>query len=293
MSKKGILICGHGTRKERGAKAFQEFAERFAATTSEYEVEYGFLELSEPDFETGVKRLVEKGVSEIVAVPVFLFTGVHIQRDIPYLLNSFQEKYNVKIQLANYIGTCNEMVEYGAELINKTLADKEWKAEDTAFLALGIGASKPEANGDLAKMTRLIQEKQNYPFAVNAYTSSMTYPALPPVLDWLRVLPFNNIVMLPFVFFPGVYMDRALETMDVFAKENPDKNIAIAPLLGATDGLFDVLKTRLQEVLDGKVDLIESTDLTGVEPHHHHHGRDHGHCHGHCHGHDHGHHHHH
>ncbi len=289
MSKKGILICGHGTRKERGAKAFQEFAEKFAATTSEYEVEYGFLELSEPDFETGVKRLIEKGVSEIIAVPVFLFTGVHIQRDIPYALNSYQEKYKVKIQLANYIGTCNEMVDYGVMLLEETLKDKNWNVEETAFLGLGIGASKAEANGDLAKMTRLIQEKQKYPFSINAYTSSMTYPALPSVLDWMKVLPFKNIVMLPFVFFPGVYMDRAYETMDVFVKENPDKNIAIAPLLGDTDGLFEILNTRLQEVLDGKVDLISSTDLTGVEPHHHH-GHDHGHCHGH--NHDNGHHHH-
>ena len=270
MSKKGILLCGHGTCKERGAKAFQEFAERFASQATDYEVEYGFLELSEPDFETGVNRLVEKGVIDIIAVPVFLFTGVHMQRDIPYVLNSFQEKYNVKIQLANYIGACNEMVEYGVQLINETLKEKDWKIEETAFLGLGIGASKAEANGDLAKMTRLIQEKQNYPFAINAYTSSMTYPALPMVLDWLKVLPFKNIVMLPFIFFPGVYMDRAFDTMEVFAKENLDKNIAIAPLLGDTNGLFEVLNTRLQEVLDGKIDLIASTDLTGVEPHHHH-----------------------
>lgn len=290
MNRKGILLCGHGTRKERGANAFREFVMRFASQTSNYEVEYGFLELSEPDFETGVKHLVEKGVTEIIAVPVFLFTGVHMQKDIPYTLNSFQKKYKVKIQLANYIGTCNEMVDYGVQIINKALKDKDWKINETAFLGLGIGASKAEANGDLAKMTRLIQEKQNYSFAINAYTSSMTYPALPAVLDWLKVLPFKNIVMLPFVFFPGVYMDKAYETMEVFAKENPDKNIAIASLLGDANGLFEVLNTRLQEVLDGKVDLITSTDLTGVEPHHHHHGHDHGHCHEHSH--DHGHHHH-
>jgi len=283
MNKKGILLCGHGTRKEKGVKAFQKFAEKFALHTTRYKVEYGFLELSEPDFETGVKRLVETGVTEIIAVPVFLFTGVHIQRDIPYTLNSFQEKYEVKIQLANYIGTCQEMVEYGADLINDTLKDKDWKVEDTAFLGLGIGASKAEANGDLAKMTRLIQEKQKYPYAVNAYTSSMTYPALPTVLEWLKVLPFKNIVMLPFVFFTGVYMDEALETMKQFSEQHPEKNIAILPLLGDSDALFDILKLRLQEVLDGKADLIESTDLTGVELHHHHHGHDHSHCHEHHH----------
>jgi sirohydrochlorin cobaltochelatase len=284
MNRKGILLCGHGTRKERGARAFQEFAERFASQVTDYEVEYGFLELSEPDFETGVKRLLEKGVLEIIAIPVFLFTGVHMERDIPYALNGLQEKYKVKIKLANYIGTCNEMVKYGVQLISETLKNKDWKIDETAFLGLGIGASKAEANADLAKMTRLIQEKQNYPFAVNAYISNMTYPALPVVLDWLKVLPFKNIVMLPFVFFPGVYMDKANDTMEVFAKENQDKNIAIAPLLGDMNGLFGVLNTRLQEVLDGKVDLIANTDLTGVESHHHH-GHDHGHSH------DHGHHH--
>lgn len=287
MERKGILICGHGTRKERGAKAFEEFAKSFAKQMDGYEVEYGFLELSEPCFETGVKRLVEKGVKDIIAIPVFLFTGVHIQRDIPYQLNSFQEKYDVRIRLANYIGTCNEMVDYGVSILQNTLSEKKWNQDDTALLALGIGASKSEANGDLAKMTRLIQEEMKYPFAINAYTSSMTYPALPLVLEWLKALPFSKIVILPFIFFPGVYMDRAIETLELFRKENPDKEVVLAPLLGESEELYKVLQIRLQEVLDGEVDLISSTDLSNVEPHHHHHhhqGHDHGH---HCHGHHH------
>ena len=61
MSKKGILLCGHGTRVKRGEEAFKKFAAEFAQRVPQYEVEPGFLELSVPDFEVGIKRLVAKG----------------------------------------------------------------------------------------------------------------------------------------------------------------------------------------------------------------------------------------
>ncbi|MCG8582507.1 MAG: sirohydrochlorin chelatase, partial [Bacteroidales bacterium] len=164
MSKKGVLICGHGTRVKRGEEAFLKYTKQVAALLPDYEVEAGFLELSEPDFEEGVKRLAQRGVAEIVAVPVFLFTGVHIQKDIPCMLYQLQAKYNVSIKMAHYIGDCEEMIHLSNDLIEKALDDQKIEPAETLYFGLGVGASKIAANGDLARLTRMVQESNKYAF---------------------------------------------------------------------------------------------------------------------------------
>ncbi|MCG8580299.1 MAG: hypothetical protein MI866_10295, partial [Bacteroidales bacterium] len=109
----------------------------------------------------------------------------------------------------------------------------------------------------------------------------------------------KNIVVVPYVFFPGVYMDKAEVLLDEFAQQHSDRKVFKAPLLSESEHLAQILIKRLKSVEEGEVDLITSVDKETLEnyvPHHHHHGHGH-HHHGHHHGHKHdegccGHHHH-
>lgn len=286
MCKKGVLLCGHGTRVKRGEEAFKQYAGEFAKRLPDYEVEAGFLELSQPDFEQGVKSLASKGVKEIYALPVFLFTGVHIQKDIPCMLYQLQAKYNVSIKLAHYIGDCDDMIELSNDLLSKVDDAVKGKETETLFFGLGVGASKPAANGDLTRLTRMVQEANKFPFALNGFCSRMTYPSVADALSICENLPYKNIVVVPYIFFPGVYMDKALDLFKALEEKRTDLNISVTPLLSESDVLAQILLKRLKSVESGEVDLITSVDqetLENYEPHHHHH---HGHGH-HHHGHDH------
>ncbi len=279
MSKKGILLCGHGTRVKRGEEAFKKYAEEFAQLLPGYEVEAGFLELSEPDFEEGVRLLTERGVKEIFALPVFLFTGVHIQKDIPCMLYQLQKKYAVSIKLASYIGDCGDMVQLSNNLIASVAAELGGQEKDTLFLGLGVGASKPEANGDLARLTRMVQESNNFAFALNGFCSRMTYPSVADALKIAGQLTYKNIIVVPYVFFPGIYMDKALKQFTAFAEQYPERKVYITPLLSETDALSKILLKRLADVEAGEVNLVEAVDKATLEnyvPHHHHkHGHHH------------------
>lgn len=282
MSKKGILLCGHGTRVQRGEEAFKAFAAQFAKRMTNYEVEAGFLELSEPDFEAGVKQLAEKGVKEIIALPVFLFTGVHIQKDIPCALYQLQAQYDVTIRLAHFIGDCDDMVQLSNELIQQAVpAELKDECADTLFFGLGVGASKAAANGDLARLTRLVQESNQFAFALNGYCSRMTYPSVQEALNICEQLSYKNIVVLPYIFFPGVYMDKALALFSEFAEAHPDRKVYVTPLLSETKVLEDILIKRLEAAERGEVDLIKQVNQEILENyvphHHHHHGHDHHH----------------
>jgi len=73
--KEGILLCGHGTRREAGVKSFKRFVailkERYQDV---YEVDYGFLEFNHPTYEMGsVKFLLYRLFYLQVPMPKMIF----------------------------------------------------------------------------------------------------------------------------------------------------------------------------------------------------------------------------
>ncbi len=57
-------------------EGFKKFAKGFQEQFQQYETLPAFFHFSEPDLDQGVQQLVDKGVTEIVVLPLFLFTGV-------------------------------------------------------------------------------------------------------------------------------------------------------------------------------------------------------------------------
>jgi sirohydrochlorin ferrochelatase len=49
-------------------------------------VEAAFLELGQPDLAGAVARLATEGVRHIVVIPYFLTLGIHLERDLPALV---------------------------------------------------------------------------------------------------------------------------------------------------------------------------------------------------------------
>lgn len=288
MNKKGILLCGHGTRLKDGVKAFHDFAEGFQNHLEAYEATAAFLELSEPDFDTGVQHLVEKGVTEIIALPLFLFTGIHIQKDIPCMLYKAAQKYNVSIKMGNYMGVCEEMVSIAENLIREAAPTEFFEnPQDTTLVVAGVGSSKIQANADIAALTRLIQERFRFPFATVGFLSKMTFPPLKETMENIILLPYKNVIVLPYFFFTGIYMKRAEVAIKRASKKSIDKKIVCTDLLASHTGLYDLLQKRMEEVLSGKVDNIGAMDKEELENYHghHHHGGEHHHHHHHHHNH--------
>ena len=58
--KKGILLCGHGSRTKTGTDAFKELIDILKKRYTDYEVDYGFLEFNHPLYEAAVERLYQK-----------------------------------------------------------------------------------------------------------------------------------------------------------------------------------------------------------------------------------------
>jgi sirohydrochlorin ferrochelatase len=81
----GVVIFAHGSSVESANEAVRAVAEA-AAQAGDFTVEVGFLEPVRPTLDDAVARLVERGAGRIVIVPYFLTLGLHLQRDLPAIV---------------------------------------------------------------------------------------------------------------------------------------------------------------------------------------------------------------
>ena len=81
----GFVLFAHGSSVEAANEAVRTVASRFVPA-GECIVEAAFLEQGRPDLAGGVARLVERGASRVVVIPYFLTLGIHLQRDLPRIV---------------------------------------------------------------------------------------------------------------------------------------------------------------------------------------------------------------
>jgi len=94
----GIIVFAHGSRLEPANQAVRAAAADLARQGEYCSVEAAFLELGHPGLEEAADRLVAGGVERIVILPYFLTPGMHLERDLPALVERISNK-NKNIQI--------------------------------------------------------------------------------------------------------------------------------------------------------------------------------------------------
>ncbi len=86
----GYVVFAHGSSIESANEAVRTVAAEMARR-GEYEaVEAAFLEGGKPDLAGAVEILAGCGLTRIVVIPYFLTLGLHLQRDLPNLVEQIR-----------------------------------------------------------------------------------------------------------------------------------------------------------------------------------------------------------
>jgi len=86
-------VFAHGSRVESANEAVRSVAAELGRS-GDFRVEAAFLELGDPDLERAVARLVAAGVDGITVIPYFLTMGLHMERDLPPLIQKISNQHN-------------------------------------------------------------------------------------------------------------------------------------------------------------------------------------------------------
>lgn len=254
-TKKGILICGHGSRDPKGVEGFKELVLLLKMRYPNYEVDYGFLEFSHPVYAASVERLYLKGIREIIAIPAILFAGAHAKNDIPYEMNALQSQYpDLKIKLGKHFGITPSILQLSKKIIEKvepTVPAIDRK--DTCLVVVGRGTNDPDANSDVAKLTRMLWEGMGFGFATTTYIG-VTQPLLKDTLPLVNQLPYKRIIVLPIFLFTGILLKKIYSQIDDF-KQQSDKEILYTESLGCDELLLQTIDERIAEVEQGNPNM--------------------------------------
>lgn len=257
MGKTGIMICGHGSRSVAAVEEFRGLADQIAGRYPDDPVEFGFLEFAQPIIRAGLDSLVDKGASHILAVPGMLFAAGHVKNDISSVLNEYAANRNrdgteLKIEFARDLGIDPKMLAAARARIEQAEAAAPGgvSREDTLLMVVGRGTSDPDANGNIAKITRMLGEGMGYGWSETCY-SGVTFPLVAPGLEHALKLGYRRIIVFPYFLFTGILVERIYSITDQIAAANPDMEFIKAPYLGAHELVVDTFVDRLTGITTG------------------------------------------
>jgi sirohydrochlorin ferrochelatase len=95
----GIVVFGHGSSVASANDAVRTIASRAAAEGDWALYETAFLEAS-PRLDEAVGKLAAAGAREILVLPYFLTLGIHLQRDLPKLVEELSARHGIPIRVA-------------------------------------------------------------------------------------------------------------------------------------------------------------------------------------------------
>ena len=252
----GVLICGHGSRNRQAVAEFAELASGLRRQLPGLPVEHGYLEFARPILRDGLDRLREQGVQRVLAVPAMLFAAGHAKNDIPSVLNTYSAETGLRIDYGRELGVDLSMIQAAAARIQAALdeAASQVPLSETLLVVVGRGSSDPDANSNVAKVTRMLVEGFGFGWGETLY-SGVTFPLVEPGLHHAVKLGFRRIVVFPYFLFSGVLVSRIRQHTQRVADDHPDLEFLEASYLGDHPLVINTFIERVQEVVRGDTQM--------------------------------------
>ncbi|HIZ55826.1 MAG TPA: CbiX/SirB N-terminal domain-containing protein [Firmicutes bacterium] len=120
--KQGVLILAHGSREPETQKTLEAIMDMLHDRLPETLLSHAYLQFCEKTLGAGLIELVQQGAEEITVVPYFLFSGIHIQEDIPNEIRAFTEKHpSIRVRMGKTLGADPRLADILADRVKDAL----------------------------------------------------------------------------------------------------------------------------------------------------------------------------
>lgn len=245
MAAPALVALAHGSRDPRSAKTITALVDQVKAQRPDLRVERAFLDVSRPNFQTVVDRLVRAGFDEIVVVPLLLTDAVHAGVDIPDAIADATTRHpHLRIRATSILGLEACFLEVLDVRMREALKASRIRELDALVLA-AAGSTDPIANQAVARLARLWGTHHKLPVTA-AYASSAP-PATGEAVRAFRAEGRRHIAVASLFLAPGPLVDRAAElALEAGA-------VSVSEPLGAHP---EVARTILARYAVGAVELV-------------------------------------
>jgi sirohydrochlorin cobaltochelatase len=248
----GVLLVGHGTADAAGIEEFHQLVEQVVFRCAGVPVEPSFLAKAEPTINDGVARLAERGVRQIVVMPVLLFAAGHAKRDIPLVVaRAVAGHTGMTARIARPLGCHRRIVALLVERFEAAVAGHGRAALDrTVLLLVGRGSSDREATDGFHHLAHLCGQAVA-PVQVQGCFLAMAEPSLAVALTSLARGGHRRVVVQPHLLFRGRLRADLVRQVKVVAATAPDCQWLVADHLGPAPSVVAAVVDRMARAVTG------------------------------------------
>lgn len=250
----GIVIAGHGSRDADGIREFEQLVELVRERAPQHQVSHGYLEFVGPTIDQAIASHIALNAKQIVMVPGILLAATHAKNDMPSELLSFAREHpEINFHFGTPMGLHPLLLQVVQERIveAESASSKTIRRDDTCLVLVGRGTTDPDANGEVAKFARMIEEGMGFGASFVCYSGT----AKPLVADGLRAaakLGHARLIVVPFFLFDGILVKRIYEAADAMQEREPELEVLKSGYLGVHPNVADVLIAKAQEAVEGR-----------------------------------------
>ncbi|MDP3589396.1 MAG: precorrin-8X methylmutase, partial [Methylobacter sp.] len=235
-------------------REFEQLVELVRERAPQHVVSHGYLEFAGPTIDQAIADQLEDDAKQIVMVPGILLAATHAKNDLPSELLTFAREHpEIDFHFGAPMGLHPLLLQVVQQRIVEAEATsaKTVRRDDTCLVLVGRGTTDPDANGEVAKFARMIEEGMGFDASYVCYSGT----AKPLVADGLRAaakLGHARLIVVPFFLFDGILVKRIYEAADALQQREPDLEVLKAGYLGVHPNVADVLIARAQEAVEGR-----------------------------------------
>lgn len=250
----GIVIAGHGSRDADGIREFEQLIDLVKERAPQHTIGHGYLEFAGPTIDQAIAEQVNADVKQVVMVPGILLAATHAKNDMPSELLTFAREHpEIDFHFGAPMGLHPLLLQVVQERIVEAEATstKTVRRDDTCLVLVGRGTTDPDANGEVAKFARMIEEGMGFGGSYVCYSGT----AKPLVADGLRTaakLGYARLIVVPFFLFDGILVKRIYDAADALQQREPGLEVLKSSYLGVHPNVADVLIARAQEAIEGR-----------------------------------------
>ncbi len=108
-----IILVAHGSPK-KDSNNLEDFSKSLSLKLNKNaeDVKYAYLQFNFPTLPEAIQKCIDEGATEIIIHPLFLFSGTHVNYQIPEIVKKFQSLYpQIKIICTKPLGLDEKLID--------------------------------------------------------------------------------------------------------------------------------------------------------------------------------------
>ena len=247
-----VIIIGHGTTDTCGVEQFFAMVRALQSRDAASTYYASFMELAAPSIEDAVTQAVRDGHRDVLCQPALLLTAGHAKNDLPAIIRAIAARHpGVKVRYGSPLNLSAELVSLCAHQVREATPGLDFSR--CTLLVVGRGTSDPDANSNVSKLARMLEEGLGFRESAVCYFST-THPRLPEGLERMARRAEGPIVAFPLILFSGVLNNQLDEELSRVRHLVPAAQFFRTPPFGNIAQFVEVFLLRVKS-------SIENTDI--------------------------------